>query len=171
MYSFRVNKYLLPNEVIVVAVRQHPAVLATPITVALGGLLVAAAVSRFPHNPHLAVTVVWLGVAFLVLRLLFVALNWQVQYMVVTSKRFMLISGALNLKVTTIGLQDLSDMTFERSYGGVMLGYGALVIESGGRSQTLVDYVPYPEQIYLEVRGAVLGLSGADESLGDAATS
>ncbi len=38
-----INKYLLPREVQVATVRQHPAVLIGPIALALGGLLLAAA--------------------------------------------------------------------------------------------------------------------------------
>jgi hypothetical protein len=151
-----VLKYLLPNESKVVLVRQHPALLAPAFIAASGGLLIAAAVGGFPHKPYLALITVWLCVAFLILRFCFVVLNWWVQYIVVTGERFMLFSGYLNPRVTTIDLPELRDLTFERSYGGRMLGYGALTIESGGRSQTLIDYVPYPEQIYLEIRGVVL---------------
>jgi hypothetical protein len=34
-----------------------------------------------------------------------------------------------------------------------MLGYGTFILESAGQDQALstVDYIPYPEQLYLEV--------------------
>jgi hypothetical protein len=152
-----VSKYLLPSESFCIVVRQHPALLLSPGVAASGGLLIATVVSEFPRDPHLALTTVWLCEAFLILRFFFVVLNWRVQYIVVTNQRLMLLSGPFNRRITTIALQELGDLTFERSYAGVMLGYGALTIESGGRSQTLVDYVPYPEQIYLEVRDIVFG--------------
>lgn len=151
-----VEKYLLPDEEQIILVRQHPALLMSPFIAASGGLLLAAALSVFPHKPHLASIAVWLSAGFLILRFFFLALNWVVQYIVVTAQRFMLFSGFFNPRVTTIDLLELRDLTFERSYAGKMLGYGALTIESGGRSQTLIDYIPYPEQIYLEIRGVTL---------------
>ena len=43
-----VNRYLLPEEVQVITLRQHPAVLSMPLGAALGGLLAAIAVSQIP---------------------------------------------------------------------------------------------------------------------------
>lgn len=67
----------------------------------------------------------------------------------------MLISGFFNFKITSIDLQELKDFTFERSFGGLIFGYGAFTIESGGRKHTLIDYIPFSEQVYLETRALI----------------
>jgi uncharacterized membrane protein YdbT with pleckstrin-like domain len=154
-----VSKYLSPSESRVLTLRRHPALLMAPLITVVGGLLVAAVVSILPHNPHLAVIVVWLCEAFLIFRLLYLILNWASQYIAITDQRFILISGYFNRRVTTIAFQELRDFTFERSYAGRMMGYGALIIESGGRSQTVIDYIGYPEQMYLELREAAASIS------------
>jgi hypothetical protein len=48
-------------------------------------------------------------------------------------------------------------MTFQRSGIGRILGYGKFILESAGQDQALtdVDYLPYPEQLYLEVCGLI----------------
>src|SRR5712691_5499781 len=58
-------------------------------------------------------------------------------------------------KVTTIDLRELKDFTYECSLGGNALGFGASTMESGGRINTLIDYISFPEQIYLEIRGTL----------------
>jgi hypothetical protein len=47
----------------------------------------------------------------------------------------------------------VTDMTFQRSFPGRVFGYGTFVLESAGQGQALskVDFIPYPEQLYLEV--------------------
>ena len=46
---------------------------------------------------------------------------------------------------------------FQRSAMGQLLGYGEFILESAGQDQALrnVDYIPYPEQLYLEVCGLI----------------
>jgi hypothetical protein len=48
-------------------------------------------------------------------------------------------------------------MTFQRSPMGRLLGFGEFILESAGQDQALtnVDYLPYPEQLYLEVCGLI----------------
>ena len=78
---------------------------------------------------------------------------WAVDYFVVTSHRFIETSGLFNRKVAMMPLAKVTDMTFQRSVLGRMLGYGTFILESAGQDQALstVDHIPYPEQLYLEV--------------------
>jgi hypothetical protein len=48
-------------------------------------------------------------------------------------------------------------MSFQRTTMGRLLGYGQFILESAGQDQALriVDYLPYPEQLYLEVCGLI----------------
>jgi hypothetical protein len=50
-------------------------------------------------------------------------------------------------------LSKVTDMSFQRSIIGQMLGYGEFVLESAGQDQAfrVVSFLPYPEQLYLEV--------------------
>jgi hypothetical protein len=54
-------------------------------------------------------------------------------------------------------LAKVTDMSFQRSAMGQLLGYGEFIVESAGQDQALrnVDYLPYPEQLYLEVCGLI----------------
>ena len=144
-------RYLLPVEGLVIALRQHPAKLLPDVAMAVGGLLAAIAVSVISHAPQGAYLAVWLLELFLVLRAVWHAANWAVQYLVVTQKRLILTSGVLGRKVTALPLTALQNLAFSRSAGGRLFGYGAFTFEADGQAWAVIDYIPYPDHIYLEI--------------------
>jgi membrane protein YdbS with pleckstrin-like domain len=152
-----VNKYLLPHERQVITVRQHPAVLIRRIVEALLGLAIAGFLSTVAHGNKIVILVIWLLWAVLLVRLIMKVFEWSVNYFVVTSQRMLLASGIVTRKVNMMPLAKVTDMSFQRSTLGRMLGYGQFILESAGQDQALriVDYLPYPEQLYLEVCGLI----------------
>jgi uncharacterized membrane protein YdbT with pleckstrin-like domain len=160
-----VSKYLLPREVQVATVRMHPAILLPSAGWAVLGLLVAGLLSAtILRDNHLLLAIVWLAWAVLLLRLIWKAVNWAVDYFVITSQRLMLTTGLLTRKVAMMPMSKVTDMSFQRSFAGRLLGYGELIVESAGQNQALdhVTYIPYPEQLYLLVCG-ILFPAGAEE--------
>jgi uncharacterized membrane protein YdbT with pleckstrin-like domain len=153
-----VNKYLLPHERQVVSVHQHPAVLIRPIFEVLIGLAIAGWVSSSiaPGN-NTVILVIWILWAVLLLRLLWKVFEWSENYFVITSQRLLLSEGFLTRKVNMMPLAKVTDMSFQRSAMGRLLGYGEFIVESAGQNQALriVDHLPYPEQLYLEVCGLI----------------
>lgn len=145
------NKYLLPHEHLVIILRQHPAKLLPTLTVAAGGLLAAVGVGVLSEGVTSVYVVVWVLAGFLVARFAADVMSWSVQYIVITQKRLILTSGLAGRKVTVIPLATLKDLAFTRSAGGRLLGYGAFTFEGGGRASAVIDHIPYPEQIYLEI--------------------
>jgi uncharacterized membrane protein YdbT with pleckstrin-like domain len=149
-----VDKYLLPHEQQVITVRRHPAVLIGPIVVTVLGLAAAIVLSdTLLAHQSTALLIVWLIWGVLLLRLILKAFAWAVDYFVVTSHRMILTSGIITRKVAMMPLVKVTDMTFQRSFQGRLLGYGTFILESAGQDQALstVDHIPYPEQLYLEV--------------------
>jgi uncharacterized membrane protein YdbT with pleckstrin-like domain len=150
----QVSKYLLPYEERVVTVRKHPAILARAIAVTLAGLVIALllATTVLAGNGT-ADKVLLVGCLLLILRLGWKVLEWWDSYFVVTSQRMLEVKGVLTRRVLMMPLVKVTDMTFERSFGGRVLGYGKFILESAGQDQALtrVDHVPYPEQLYLEI--------------------
>jgi len=165
-----VDKYLLPREVRVATVRRHPAVLLAPSAQAVGGLLVAAVLSATVLRDHaLFAGIVWAAWVVLLLNLIWKAVNWAVDYFVITSERILLTSGVFTRSVAMMPLSKVTDMSFHRSFAGRLLGYGEFVVESAGQDQALrrIDHVPYPEQLYLVVCGRIFKDSaGQDDGTG-----
>ncbi|HTP15861.1 MAG TPA: PH domain-containing protein [Streptosporangiaceae bacterium] len=161
-----VDRFLLPREVQVATVRRHPAVLIPSAAMALGGLLLAGALSAtvLQHQKYLLI-IVWLLWLILVGHLIWKTLNWAVDYFVVTDARLLLTSGLLTRNVAMMPLTKVTDMTFQRSFAGRLLGYGEFIVESAGQDQALshVDHIPYPEQLYLLICGMIFPGSAEDD--------
>jgi len=159
-----VNKYLLPREVQVATVRQHPAVLIGPSALTLGGLLLAGVLSAtYVHG--LINEIMWIAWGLMFLWLGWKAVNWSVDYFVVTSERLLLATGFLTRKVNMMPLTKVTDMSFQRTFPGRLLGYGEFIVESAGQDQALrrVRFIPYPEQLYLLICGMLFPSSADDE--------
>jgi uncharacterized membrane protein YdbT with pleckstrin-like domain len=153
-----VNRYLLPHERQVITVHQHPAILIRPIFEVLIGLAIAGWLSNSIANGNgTAILVIWVLWGLVLLRLVIKVWEWVETYFVVTSQRFLLASGIVTRKVNMMPLAKVTDMSFQRSAMGRLLGYGEFILESAGQDQALtnVDYLPYPEQLYLEVCGLI----------------
>lgn len=162
-----VSKYLLPREVQVATVRQHPAVLLGPGSQTLLGLIVAVVLSATVlSSSHMLLAIVWIAWIVLLLRLIWKAVNWAVDYFVITTERLLLTTGLLTRKVAMMPLSKVTDMSFQRSFGGRMFGYGEIIVESAGQNQALdrVPYIPYPEQLYLLVCGMLFPSSAPEEA-------
>ncbi|WP_019631683.1 PH domain-containing protein [Actinomadura atramentaria] len=150
-----VNKYLLPHETQVITVRRHPAVLMVPVGLVLGGLIVAGVLSNIGAGAGAGGAISYIWWAWLALLAWFVwrVAEWSVDYFVITNQRMLLTTGLITRNVAMMPLAKVTDMGFKRSLAGRMLGYGEFIMESAGQDQALdrVPYLPYPEQLYLEV--------------------
>jgi uncharacterized membrane protein YdbT with pleckstrin-like domain len=162
-----VNRYLLPHEQQVVTVRKHPAVLIRPVGLVVGGLILAAVLSALVgQRSGYALLGIWLAWGVLLLYLVWRVIDWFENYFVVTSQRMLLTSGLVTRKVAMMPLVKVTDMSFQRNFQGRLLGYGTFILESAGQEQALrvVDHLPYPEQLYLEVCGLIFpGTDAADD--------
>src|SRR5580700_2040863 len=148
-----VNRYLLPHERSCITVRKHPAELAGPLILGSGGLLAAGELTRRSVRPK----IVWGAYLPVLLYFLQRVAAWQATYFTVTDMRMILVSGFVVRKVAMMPLAKVTDMSFQRSALGRLLGYGEFIVESAGEEQALrtIDFLQYPEQLYLEVCGLV----------------
>lgn len=161
-----VDKYLLPREERVATVRRHPAVLLVPSAQAVGGLLAAFILSAtLLRGQTVLIWIVWGLWALLMARLIWQAVNWAVDYFVITSERILLTSGVFTRSVAMMPLSKVTDMSFHRTFAGRLLGYGEFVVESAGQDQALrsIDHIPYPEQLYRVVCGRIFKDAAEEE--------
>jgi hypothetical protein len=150
-----VDRALLPHEKLVISERQHPAILIGPSALAFVGLLAASVLTIFLYGNAVLVLVVWIAWLLLFLRLMWRTINWIGNYFVVTSERMLFVTGLLAREVAMIPLWSTTDLSFSRSFGGQLFGYGAFIVEYGGQDRLLVlnsiNFIPNPEQHYLKI--------------------
>ena len=160
------NEYLLPTERRVIRVRRHWAYL-TPKLLETGGVVIVAVgmselLGRSNADLGLLQTVLWLAALGAVLRLAYYVLEWWVERVVVTDKRFMLTSGILETKISLMPITKVTDMSYTRPIVGRLLGYGTLRVESAGQKQDLerIAYLPRPEEVYDAISELIFGEKG-----------
>lgn len=146
-----VNRYLAPDESMVITLHQHTGVLIPSLAAATGGLLAAITTSIISGGNEISILIVWILTAFLIARFFLVTFSWSVQVIVITNRRLILISGVASRKVTYTELPELKKLTFERSFAGLMLGYGTYKIGPDGAGQLIINYIPYSDQINMEL--------------------
>jgi len=151
-----VSRYLLPHERQVITVHQHPAVLIGRTFLVLAGLVIASWLSiSVAHGNGTALLIIWVLWGLLLAWLAVKVVDWSLNYFVVTSQRLLLAEGFIVRKVNMMPLAKVTDMSFQRTSAGRILGYGEFLVESAGQDQAMrhIRFLPYPEQLYLEVCG------------------
>jgi uncharacterized membrane protein YdbT with pleckstrin-like domain len=163
-----IDEYLLPTERRVIRVRQHWAVMINPLTqTALFLLVLVIGQSLLDDNVIADNVAFYLGLVA-VLRFTVLTILWWIERIVITDKRVMLAQGIITHNVGMMPLSKVTDLTFQRSLGGRMFGYGTMVVESAGQIQALnrIDYMPRPEEIYEALSELVFGEKGKTRATG-----
>lgn len=163
-----IDEYLLPTERRVIRVRQHWAVMMRHLTeTALFVLLVVVAQRLLQGNVVVDNAAFYLGLVA-VLRFTLLTALWWIERIVITDKRVMIAEGILVHNVGMMPLSKVTDLTFRRSLGGRMFGYGTLIVESAGQIQALnkISYMPRPEEIYEALSELVFGEKGKTRATG-----
>ncbi|MBA2426320.1 MAG: PH domain-containing protein [Actinobacteria bacterium] len=159
-------RYLAESESLVLNVRRHWSLLLRPGSQALGLLILLSLLGLVtsPGDGSTPLdTLAGLVAVVIVARFLWKAWEWWAERIVVTNHRIFEISGLLTRKVASMPLTKVTDMTYRRSVGGRLLGYGELVVESAGQDQALghIYHLPRPDDFYRTVTSLVTAAEGA----------
>ncbi|MBO0804582.1 MAG: hypothetical protein J2P25_16100 [Nocardiopsaceae bacterium] len=143
-------KYMTARETPAICERLHPARLLPRAVTAAGALLSAVALEPAVSGHGWVELAVWLITGWFFLSLARAVLDRFSTYLVVTRWRIFLCSGS---GVTwTASLADVKDIRVIRSPAGRIAGFGTLILDP---AHVAIDYVPYPEQMYVEMLGLI----------------
>ena len=159
------RRYILANEKIIIATHRHWGMLWEPILTTAGafalavGLLVAV-------DPNVRSDLGWVWLPFVVLgaRLFYKWLEWRARWFVMTDRRLLLLDGFLVHRVAMMPSEKVTDLGYERTPMGQLLGYGTFVFETAGQDQALdrVTWVPRPDSRYRLIIAALFHPDAAD---------
>ena len=154
------SRYLAESEETVMEVRRHLFSLLKPILAAVGAIFGAAAIgmlTSWENGQDFIDTVVGLIAIFFIARLAWKMLLWWEDRIVVTDQRIFEVSGVLTRKVASMPLEKVTDMTYRRTIGGRLFGYGDLIVENAGQKQAMdeIDFLPRPDEFYRTVTSLV----------------
>lgn len=163
-----IDEYLLPSERRVIRVRQHWAVMGGHVSTTALFVGSMMAVQYFVGGNVVVDNLVFYLALMAVIRFTVLIILWWIERIVITNKRVMLAQGIITHRVGMMPLGKVTDLTFERSLSGRMLGYGTMVVESAGQIQALnrIEYIPRPEEIYEALSELVFGEKGKTRATG-----
>lgn len=154
------DDYLLGTERRVIRVRRHWACMLWDVFETAALLAVAVMISYLlPPALWLLQNVLWYAALLVILHFAYMVLDWWCEQIVVTDKRFLLTIGVVTTKVAMMPITKVTDLTYERTAMGRILGYGTLIVESAGQIQALnrIEYLPRPEEVYDSISELVFG--------------
>ncbi|WP_007025438.1 PH domain-containing protein [Saccharomonospora iraqiensis] len=154
------DEYLLDTERRVIRIRRHWSCLIWDTFEAVALIAVCVMVSYIlPVAMWMLQNVLWYVALFLVLRFAYKVIEWWVERLVVTDKRFVMTKGVWTTQVLMMPITKVTDLTYERPFLGRILGYGTMVVESAGQIQALnkIEYLPKPEAFYDTISHLVFG--------------
>jgi len=163
-----IDEYLLPTERRVIRVRMHWAVMAKNIV--FTGLFLLHMIIAQTYLPASALVdnlTFYLALSA-ILRFTLQTILWWTERIVITDKRVMLGEGVVTLNVGMMPLSKVTDLTFRRTFGGRLLGYGTLIVESAGQIQALnkIRYIPRPDEVYEALSELIFGEKGKTRATG-----
>jgi len=162
------RRYLLDGERVVTAAHQHWAKVAEPMASAVAGLvLILALDSTLPASLGLVANLFWWAWFGLVGRAIWKVLERRHDWFVATDKRLILTYGLITRKVAMMPLTKVTDMSYNRSLLGRLLGYGTFVMESAGQDQALhtVGWVADPDHTYRVICAEIFGVDDHERGL------
>ena len=146
----------------VIRVRRHWAALFLPFLKSAGVVAVAMWLSWLISGVQgmwLPQSLLWYAAVFALLYFAWQVLEWWVEVVIVTDKRFMITSGIIETKNSMMPITKVTDMSFLRPVIGQIVGYGTLRVESAGQKQDLetVKFLPRPEEVFLAISELIFG--------------
>jgi membrane protein YdbS with pleckstrin-like domain len=157
------DEYLLSTERRVIRLRRHWAYVLRQLLETVLVLVLAFALSFLLREADTSVwllqNILWYVALFILLRFTYYLVEWWVERIVVTDKRFMITRGIFTTNIAMMPVSKVTDLTYQRTMLGRMLGYGTLVVESAGQIQALnrIEFVPRPEEVFDAISELVFG--------------
>jgi membrane protein YdbS with pleckstrin-like domain len=162
-------KYLLDDEESVLSTRRHWAVLIEPTAKFLPAFVVGGWL--FLHDPESQLfVIVGLGILAVALGYYWLRVSeWWMRYFIVTKRRVLLTSGVIVRTVTLLPLRRITDLTWQETPLGQVLGYGTFRFESAGQDQALrhLTYMPDAQGLYREVSRLLFASDYGGAAAGD----
>ncbi|WP_275003123.1 PH domain-containing protein [Promicromonospora iranensis] len=159
------QRYILADEKIIIATHRHWGMLWEPILTAAAAFVLALAL-LVAVDPNVRDDMGWVWLPFVVLggRLLYKWLEWRARWFVMTDRRLLLLDGFLVHRVAMMPSEKVTDLGYERTPMGQLLGYGTFIFETAGQDQALdrVTWVPRPDARYRLIIASLFHPDAAD---------
>jgi len=159
MLGLDIDEYILPTERRILRVRAHWFLLLRDISESALAMVALMLLQTYLPSSTVVNTFAWYGGVVVVARLTILVIDWWVERIVITDQRVMMSTGIITQRLAMMPLRKVTDLTFQQTVLGRMLGYGTMVVESAGQIQGLnrIEYMPKPDEIYEALTEMIFG--------------
>ena len=159
MLGLEIDEYILPTERRILRVRAHWFLLLRDIAESVLAMVALILLQSYLPSSTMVNTLTWYGGVVVVARLTILVIDWWVERIVITDQRVMMSTGIITQRLAMMPLRKVTDLTFQQTVLGRMLGYGTMVVESAGQIQALnrIEYMPKPDEIYEALTEMIFG--------------
>ena len=159
MLGLDIDEYILPTERRILRVRAHWFLLLRDISESALAMVALILLQSYLPSSGVVNTLTWYGGVVVVARLTILVIDWWVERIVITDQRVMMSTGIITQRLAMMPLRKVTDLTFQQTVLGRMLGYGTMVVESAGQIQGLnrIEYMPKPDEIYEALTEMIFG--------------
>jgi hypothetical protein len=159
------QRYILADEKIIIATHRHWSMLWEPLLTTAGAFVLALAL-LVAVDPNVRNDMGWVWIPFVILggRLLYKWLEWRARWFVLTDRRLLVLDGFLIHRVAMMPTEKVTDLGYERTPMGQLLGYGTFIFETAGQDQSLdrVTWIPQPDSRYRLIIASLFHPDAAD---------
>jgi membrane protein YdbS with pleckstrin-like domain len=159
------QRYILADEKIIIATHRHWSMLWEPLLTTAGAFVLALAL-LVAVDPNVRNDMGWVWLPFVILggRLLYKWLEWRARWFVLTDRRLLVLDGFLIHRVAMMPTEKVTDLGYERTPMGQLLGYGTFIFETAGQDQSLdrVTWIPQPDSRYRLIIASLFHPDAAD---------
>jgi len=143
------QKFLLEGEHVDYQTRRHWSILIRPAMLAALGLLGLSILFGITGS-NIVTGLGGFGVLYLWARLSWHIADWRIANLYLTDWRLFEISGIVTKRIAAMPLRKITDLTYEISPLGRLLGYGRFIIETAGQDQAFsrLEHIPQPHDLY-----------------------
>ncbi|MGH8932192.1 MAG: PH domain-containing protein [Egibacteraceae bacterium] len=135
------------QHVVVLLPSAAPAVLASAVALVLGS----------GDRSHAGSALVWVLAVFLASRFTWRAVTWWLDWVIVTDRQVLRVSGVLDRQYEVMPLPHVTGMDWHYPVTGRMLGYAHCTLDTAGKEPMGIRYVPNQEENYSMLRRLLAG--------------
>lgn len=145
------DRYLVPEERIVLVQREHWIAIFWPLALPILWVFVMGWFDQLLDSDNRQAFDVAIWIWFIIIGwALWRLFEWRYNLFIATDRRLLNTYGLITRKVAMMPLGKVTDMSYVRTIPGKLLGYGSFRLESAGQDQALstIEYVPHPDETY-----------------------
>jgi membrane protein YdbS with pleckstrin-like domain len=166
-------RYLATTETTLLGGQVHWAVMVLPVSAFIGGTLgIFWMYVRLAEGSDAAKNLLALGWVALVAWVAWRWLEWNRDLIFITGYRIIKVHGIVVRRVAMMPISKVTDMTYNRTPLGMLLGYGTFIVESAGQDQALseIHFVPEPDRTYQHIQDTLFKKVPTDVNLVNVST-